>query len=139
MDDYTDYHRYSWSVVKPPKKPILILLTRLPWYLAILTIIHFTYTSRFFKEMDTGARIFVFCLVTVITFGLIVVFDRILNNVEKSRGKQLVRYRLDRGGIHIGNRRYPHASKVHLHYPNQTVKKKALATLSYYRQTKHKD
>jgi hypothetical protein len=108
MDHFTDYYRYTWQVVEPPQPPLVIFLHRLPGYLAIIAIIHFAYTTQFFKELDDSARIFVSAIVFILTLGLLVIIHLILNQIAHSRGPRLCHSSVNREGITIRRRHYPY-------------------------------
>jgi hypothetical protein len=135
MKDYTDYHRFSWVALRPPTPPLLKLLHRLPGYLIFLSVVYFNYTTKIFNELDATAQKVVGGIVTFFSLILVGAIHLILNRIDSSRGPQLIEYQIDKQGIHMGNKTYPHAKKLDLHYPDEETRAKSEKALKHYQAT----
>ena len=104
MKDYSDYYQFTWNRVEPAPRPIIVILPRIPLFLAIIALGLYLFVPKIINEVDRPGQvmyfIFIFILCLIVVFG----FNFILNILAKARGPKLNTYTINKTGIQLNRR-----------------------------------
>ena len=107
MKDYSDYYQYTWNRVEPAPRPIMVILARIPLFLAIIALGLYLFIPKIINEVDKPGQVLYFIFIVTLCLLVVLGINFMLNILAKARGPKLSTYTVNKTGIQINRRTIP--------------------------------